>query len=63
MSVLFGNLISSFVAIGQLHSGGTYITDEELQAIATNFRHNASLDALKLIYLGMSRVSNAVLFD
>jgi hypothetical protein len=63
MSVLFGNLISSFVAIGQLHSGSTYITDEDLQAIAANFRHNARLDALKLMYLGMSKLLNPVLFN
>ena len=44
MSVLFGSLISSFVAIGQLHSGSTYIIDEDLQAIAAKFRHNARLD-------------------
>lgn len=63
MTILFGNLISSFVAIGQLHSGSTYITDEDLQAIAASFRHNARLDALKLIYLGMSRLMNPVLFN
>ena len=63
MSVLFGNPISSFVAIGQLRSGSTYIADEDLQAIAANFRHNPRLDALKLIYLGVSRLLNLVLFD
>jgi len=45
MSLIFGNLITSFVAIGRAGSDGT-------SDLADNFKRNASKDALQLVYLG-----------
>ncbi|CAA7267669.1 unnamed protein product [Cyclocybe aegerita] len=59
MSLIFGNLIESFVAIGQAQTGGSGAMD--LQAIADDFRHTARLDALRLIYLGLGTFSAAFL--
>ncbi|KAF8193436.1 P-loop containing nucleoside triphosphate hydrolase protein [Pholiota molesta] len=61
MSILFGNLISSFVVIGQAHSEHNNATESDLQAVATNFLYHARLDALKLLYLGLGTFTAAFL--
>jgi len=56
MSLMFGNLTQDFVSFSQdisnLGSGDPNV-QANLNAAAASFRHNASLDASYLAYIGM----------
>ena len=57
MTLIFGDLVQSFVRFGIILSeekSGSATAQEQLPAAAAAFRHTASKDAVKLIYIGGS---------
>jgi ATP-binding cassette, subfamily B (MDR/TAP), member 1 len=57
MTLIFGNLVESFVRFGIILSeekSGSATAQEQLPAAAAAFRHDAAKDAATLVYIGES---------
>ena len=57
MTLIFGNLVQSFVRFGIILSevkSGSTTAQEQLPAAAAAFRHDAAKDAAILVYIGES---------
>ena len=64
MSIIFGNLTEGFVNFGtavQNYQDGT-ATLQDVQSAAVGFRHDASLDASYLVYIGLGILVTTFIF-